>query len=272
MMVNQMPKKLGQHFLKDTAALKKIAAALEIEPGDTIIEIGAGGGELTEKLKTENEKVKILAIEKDPRLAEKLRQRFAENKNIKVIEGDAIQVLPALLAPRFKIAGNIPYYLTGHLLRTIGELKPKPVVCVFTLQKEVAERLAAAPPRMNRLAASVQFWAEPKILGVLPKTIFHPQPKVDSAIVILKTKRPPEGAKPDDYYKTVRILFRQPRKTLLNNLLQAGRRQARTQKGKYPEREEIAAILRRLNLDPNLRPQDLEIADILRIGDDFRKL
>lgn len=273
-----MSKRLGQHFLNNVAALKKIARALDVQPGETIIEIGPGHGELTKELQMANGKwqtgLRIIAIEKDRKLAEGLRRKFAEDESVEIVEGDALTLLPKICSDlrisRFKIASNIPYYITGRLFRTIGETEPKPERCVLTVQKEVAERLVAKPRRMNpphksmwgmnRLAASVQFWAEPEILAVLPKTDFRPVPKVDSAIVTLKTKEKP-AINPSDYYRMVRVIFRQPRKTLSNNLLEAGF-----------GREEIRKSLDRINLNPNLRPQDLGIPDILRIVDDFRGL
>lgn len=270
---NQMSKRLGQHFLVTTSALKKIAAALEVKPGDTIIEIGPGHGELTNELLAvsfellEKSKLatKVIAIEKDAKLARRLKERFSEKAVVDVIEGDVLIVLPdvvknyKLKATSYKLTGNIPYYVTGYLLRTIGDLEPKPERCVFTVQKEVAERLTAVPPRMNRLAASVQFWAEPRILTVLPGSGFRPRPKVDSAVVVLKTRGFKPGTNPQAYYKAVRVLFQQPRKTLSNNLTEAGL-----------SRKDANEVLKRNGLDPDLRPQNLDIQDILRIGDDFR--
>ena len=86
----------------------------------------------------------------------------------------------------YKIAGNIPYYITGHLFRIIGDFKHGPKQCSFTIQKEVAERICAAPPRINRLAASVQFWASAKIIKMLSPSDFSPSPEVFSAIIVLK--------------------------------------------------------------------------------------
>lgn len=257
-------KKLGQHFLKDVGALKKIAAALEIEPGDTVVEIGSGHGELTQQIKNEYAGIKIVGIEKDGRLAAALRKKFAADKNVQIIERDALKVLAAIVSrlaahkSRYAICGNIPYYITGRLLRIIGELEPKPKRCVFTVQKEVAERLTATPPKMNRLAAAVGFWAKPTIISLLPKTYFRPPPKVDSAIVLLKPEKISNQTKPGDYYQMVKILFRQPRKTLWNNLRAAGL-----------EPETITKNLKEAGLSPNLRPHNLGLESILNLVDGF---
>lgn len=255
---------LGQHFLKNKSVAKKIVAALELVPGDTVIEIGPGHGELTEIVEREswsvNRDIKVIAIEKDTELATQLRQKFAENKNVEVVEGDALKVLPricsTLHASRFKIVGNIPYYITGHLLRTIGELTAKPSVSVLMIQKEVAERIVATPPKMNRLAASVQFWAEPKIITHVPKGDFAPPPEVDSAVIRLKMKDEKLKIKDEDYYEAVRALFQQPRKTILNNLVATDK----------TKREVFEKELITIGIPPENRPQDLAIEDMVRIA------
>lgn len=285
-----MKRKLGQHFLKDKNALLKIAGALSLESGNTVIEIGAGHGELTKQLitnnlgqKTNNGEIKIILIEKDAGLAAGLKEKFAEDKNVEILEGDALKLLKPLTqnlqATNYKLVGNIPYYITGHLLRIIGELENKPEVCVFTIQKEVAQRISSEPPKMNRLAASVQFWAEPKIVDYLPAKLFSPPPEVDSATLKLKTKsekRKIESEelkakseklssrggpafsgkiKEEDYYKMVRILFQQPRKTILNNLVS----------GFEAGRLEITKILNKIGISQDLRPQNMTIEDIIEL-------
>ena len=154
-----MPK-LGQHFLTDKNALKKIAGFLDLKEGETIIEIGPGHGELTEQILNnesgiKNNGIKVIAIERDEYLAEVLRKKFEPYNNIEIIHGDALKLLPSVIhnlqftIHNCKLAGNIPYYITGKLLRTISELAEKPIVSVFTIQKEVAERICAQPNRMN---------------------------------------------------------------------------------------------------------------------------
>lgn len=207
-----MGKKLGQYFLKSNEAIKKIVAALELKTGETVIEIGAGHGELTEELGVRCPSVakavagrqvlgvKIIAIERDEQLVQILKKKFEENKNIEIIEGDVRKELKAISekCKVYKLVGNIPYYLTGYLLRQIGELKNKPEVCVLTIQKEVAERIIAQPPKMNRLAASIQFWAIPEIILTLPRSVFKPEPGVESAVIRLKVIGDPPSLKASD--------------------------------------------------------------------------
>ncbi len=254
-------KKLGQHFLLSKQGIKKIVAALDLKKNDVILEIGPGHGELTQELKAASHESRIIAIEKDPRLAENLASRL---KNVEIIRGDALIILPSLIhdslftIQNFKIVGNIPYYITGRLLRVLGELEPKPELIVLTVQKEVAERMCATP-KMNLLAASVQFWSSPEIIEYISRKDFRPQPKVDSAVIKLtthnskpKTHEPP----PANYYKLVKFLFKQPRKTILNNL----------QEGDFCSKNELRGKLTGLEIDPEARPQNLSVEIIKKLS------
>ncbi|MBI3114805.1 MAG: ribosomal RNA small subunit methyltransferase A [Candidatus Harrisonbacteria bacterium] len=239
--------RLGQHFLKNTAVVHKIIAALDLQSGETVIEIGPGKGALTLPLVRQcqmpNFKCQIVAVEKDKTLAGLLTNTFPQ---IKIIEGDILKILPKLvidlkLSPcercpegteigNWKLLGNIPYYITGKLLRTISELNIKPSRTVLMIQKEVAERLTATPGKMNLLAAAVQVWADVSVIARLKPEDFDPPPKVESAVIRIETKKqesPPTGDLPQGdkktselaaYYKLIHAAFKQPRKTLLNNL------------------------------------------------------
>ena len=244
--------------------LRKIVDALDLKKRDVVIEIGPGHGELTEELRIKNKELRIITIEKDGELAEALKKKFFQDKNIEVIEGDALKVLKSytLNFKSYKIAGNIPYYITGYLLRIIGELERKPELTVLTIQKEVAQRICAQPSTrrrqgyggrgMNLLAASVQFWAEPKIIGYISKKDFRPAPKVDSAIIRLRIKNRDLGTKNDDYYKLIKVLFKQPRKTIFNNFCGAGKSNA----------DKCRSILLKASINPSDRPQNLNIEQI----------
>ena len=288
-----MFRKLGQHFLKDARKLKKIVEAIEITPRDIIIEIGPGHGELTKYILGAKPR-RVIVVERDPQLASFLKENFqlssqprysgverirvnskpgakSQFAKLEIIEGDALKVLPILharyLIPDiYKLTGNIPYYITGHLLRKISELEKKPKLVVLTIQKEVAERITAQPPHMNLLAASVQFWGEPKIVGFISKKSFRPQPKVDSAIIkIIPSPQPRysgvEGIRigktagaieAGKYYNFIKILFKQPRKTVLNNL----------REGLKLSQKEVEKRLQKLDISPKLRPANLSMSDI----------
>ncbi len=249
--------KLGQHFLKDTKVLEKIAG--QIDAGTThIIEIGPGHGELTKQLRIQNKKAKIISIEKDSRLAQSLTEYFFDDPLTEIVEGDALKILPYIIEARknelekYTLIGNIPYYITGYLLRTVSELDAYPEETTLLIQKEVAERITSHPPEMNRLAASVQFWGDPKIVLTVPPGAFNPPPKVDSAVINILTKKnfPVDKAR---YYETVRLLFAQPRKTILNNL------------SEKISKKESSELLEKLDIPLGDRPQNLSIEKIVAI-------
>lgn len=279
-----MPNKLlGQHFLKNTALVQKIVDALRPERGEIIFEVGAGHGELTRPLAEACVKngCALFAIEKDRHLAEGVAEQFRTETEVKIIPGDALEFFRSdqfekiigengggsarggAGARRYKIVGNLPYYLTGHLLRIVSELKTKPERCIFMVQKEVAERIVAKPPKMNRLAAIMQFWATITVLATVPKENFLPVPEVDSALVRFELAAEKERGKnisADRYYAAVRRLFAQPRKTALNNLSAHGTRQ---------EKEAAAALLQQIGIQPGARPQTLGIKDIAAVAGAF---
>jgi 16S rRNA (adenine1518-N6/adenine1519-N6)-dimethyltransferase len=253
--------KLGQHFLKNTAILEKIVDALALADGDRVIEIGSGHGELTAPLvhATQGKRCEIFCIEKDHTLIGELEQFAVDasaGSRVTIIEGDALKLIPDMVAT--KIVGNIPYYITGKLLRTVGELEHKPERTVLLIQKEVAERICAAPPDMNRLAASVQFWADAKIIAQVPRNDFSPAPDVDSAVIVLNTKILAGEADPMPYYRAVRAIFAQPRKTLLNNLSAVA--------GRTINKNDLIAQIKKLGLDPDARPQDLSVGQIASVA------
>lgn len=239
------------------AAIKAIAPGR----GETIIEIGAGHGELTVPLaaRCAEAGAKLIVIEKDASLAEGLKKRLA-NSAVEVMAGDALRILPGLPLKDHKIVGNIPYYLTGHLLRIAGELREMPKRCVLMMQEEVAERLMAEPPKMNRLAASVRVWATPKILMKLSRDDFDPAPQVDSAMLLLTQKTSAATLKRAPYYAAIHALFAQPRKTILNNLSAAK---------KDMTKDGIGAKLAEIGIDPGARPQDLDLVNIQAIAQAF---
>lgn len=242
-------KKLGQNFLINKNALKKIVGALEISDNDIIIEIGAGTGNLTQEILKKTSKV--IAIEKDKSLVKLLKLKFENlSPSLQIIEGDVRDLLPLITKKirNFKIVGNIPYYLTGYLLRLLQELESPPSLIVFTLQREVAERIAAQPPRMNQLAAIVQLWTYPEIIFYLKPKDFLPPPKVHSAVVQFQVKSSAERFKNEkEIIQLITRGFKQPRKTLLNNLSRGF------------DKNKIKKVLERLNLTEKTRPAELSV-------------
>ena len=255
---------LGQHFLKDKKVLEKIADSLNISSQDIIVEVGPGHGELTQYILEESPK-KVIAIEKDNAFAVELPQKFPE---LEVVHGDALKILPTisktynLKSFTFKIVGNIPYYITGKLLRVMGELAHKPDLIILTIQKEVAERLCAEPPKMNLLAASVRFWGEPEIVKTVSRNAFRPRPKVESAIIRITPRKDPKNPEEiQKYYNFIKALFKQPRKTILNNLVE----------GSNYTKQEVENFLKSRGIEPKLRPQNLDADTINNLSQSFYK-
>ncbi len=258
-------KKLGQHFLKNKKIIEKIVDAIEVSPGDNIIEIGPGHGELTiPLLHACNERnARLSVIEKDQRLAANLEKELG--KSATLISGDALGVLEGILSEqdfnKTKLVGNLPYYITGKIFRTISELPKKPKRCVFMIQKEVAERMCATPPHMNRLAASIQFWARPRIIMNVSRWDFLPPPQIESSVIILETETSLPMEDVERYYAAIRAIFSQPRKTLGNNI-------ASNLKEGGVSKEDVIKRLGRLGngISPSSRPQDLSINQIVLIA------
>ncbi len=256
--------RLGQHFLKNKAAIRLIIDTLNLRQGDTVIEVGPGHGELTKPLFEDMRALdgKLICIERDAVLLNQIAQDI-RYPNLVLKQGDALALLPELITAfkqqktPYKIVGNIPYYITGHLLRILGEVNPKPEISVFTIQREVAERITAVPPKMNLLAATSQFWAKITIISFLSHRDFSPQPKVDSAIISCTPRvRDPLASYPH-YFFLVRAAFKQPRKTLLNNLAAA-----------FPQktREELTTFISSADIDPLCRPQNLSVEHLKKLS------
>ncbi|MDD4930776.1 MAG: 16S rRNA (adenine(1518)-N(6)/adenine(1519)-N(6))-dimethyltransferase RsmA [Candidatus Colwellbacteria bacterium] len=251
------PKKtLGQNFLIDDEALDFIASLIDISKDDAVVEVGPGHGELTIKL-LKAEPMSLTVIEKDRDLWSRLKTKFDRFPAFSLKGGDALEELPKI-APKnsdWKIVGNIPYYITGHLLRIIGELDNPPRLSVFTVQKEVAERASALPPDMNLLSASLGFWSDIMMAGVINRTSFDPVPNVDSAVIVISKKDRP-NIPADDYYRAMKTIFKQPRKTVVNNLMD----------GLSISREEAERKMSAASLSLRLRPQDLSVDDIVKLS------
>lgn len=217
----QPKKQYGQNFLVDKKAVKTLIEAGQIQKNDTVLEIGPGIGVLTKDMAIAAGKV--IAVEKDPQMAEILEEELAEAgaNNVEIIRQDALEFLEKGGAEglgEYKAAGNIPFYLTSHLIRILLESKNPPQKTVFIMQKEVAQRIASRPPDMSLLSASVQFYAQPKIAGYVKRTSFWPAPDVDAAVIGITQGKPREGIDRNLFFKILKAGFGQPRKQLINNL------------------------------------------------------
>jgi 16S rRNA (adenine1518-N6/adenine1519-N6)-dimethyltransferase len=249
-------KSLGQHFLTSEPTLRRIADAAELSPKDTVIEVGAGLGGLTAELAARAGRV--VAIELDAALAERLRQRFA-GSNVTVIEADALEVEPrqalaqARRAPPYTLVGNLPYYAAQPIVRHFLEADPPPTRLIVMLQAEVAESMVAGPGKHTLLGISVQLYGEPTLLFRVPPGAFHPPPKVSSAVVRIDVQ---PGLRADvsdreSFFRIVRAGFSTRRKQI-RNALANGLRIAPPQ---------ASDLLAAAHIPPTLRAQDLTLED-----------
>ena len=183
------PKKaLGQHFLNDPGILRRIADALDPQPGETVLEIGPGPGGLTAQLATRG--LRLIAIERDRDMVPGLRARFP---GVEIVEADALEEdWHRLAGGPFAVIGNIPYNITSPLIDQALR-PPRPRRIVFLVQKEVADRVAAAPggKEYGALTVGVQSVATVERLFKVPAGAFHPPPKVDSAVIRMTPRQPP---------------------------------------------------------------------------------
>lgn len=248
-------KQLGQHWLRDEASLDAMVDAAGITPDDVVLEIGPGPGTLTAKLAERAREV--IAVEFDADLAHELPRRVPA-KNLQIIQQDILKFDLTTLPPGYKVAANIPYYLTSNLLRVLCE-SPNPFASAALLvQKEVAERVCARPGDMSLLSVSVQFYCHASLGELVPAHLFSPPPKVDSQILKLVYRREPLFPDVDVklYFRIVKAGFAQRRKTILNTL----------SAGLHLNREEAASLLEEADIAQNSRAQNLTLEDWYRLS------
>jgi len=231
-MIHKAKKSLGQNFLKSEIALRKIIEAGEIKPDDIILEIGPGKGALTKKLLDSSGQV--LAVEKDRELIELLKEKFKKEiieKKLILIEGDILEFQPRnynLETRTYKIIANIPYNITGAILKKFLTEKNQPECMVLMVQHEVATRIVARPnqngtgAKESILSISVKAYGEPKMVMKVPARYFSPAPKVDSAIISIKniSRKFFEENKINEekFWEIVKAGFAHKRKKLSGNL------------------------------------------------------
>lgn len=215
-------KSLGQHFLRSKAYLNAVADAAGIKKGETILEIGPGEGALTEALLARG--ARVVAIEKDRRLIAVLQEKFAKEiseKKFVLLEGDALNPLEGgLQGDSYKVVGNIPYYITGALIRKYLTEKHQPTMLAFLVQKEVAERITKQK-KESVLSLSVKAYGTPTYVKTVPRGAFAPAPGVDSAILLVKhiSRKNFVSAKHEKkFFMLVKAGFAQKRKLLKRNI------------------------------------------------------
>ena len=250
-------KRLGQHFLTDRRILQRILAAARLSPSDTVVEVGAGRGILTQGLA--QAAGRVIAVEIDEALCEQIRLRLAPYPNVAIVSGDILTLPPEELlaragaSPPYVVVANLPYYIASAVLRRFLEAQAPPQRLIVMVQAEVAESMAAEPGRMSLLSVATQFYARARILFYVPPRAFRPPPKVRSAVVQLDVRPQPAVAVDDReaFFRLVRGGFAAPRKQLRNVLAL----------GLGLEPPAAKALLAAAAIDPQRRAQTLTIEE-----------
>ena len=217
-------KGLGQNFLIDAHVVKKIVEAAQISAGEDVLEIGAGIGTLTQGLLEAG--ARVTAVELDKKLPAVLKETLAGYENFRLVEGDILKInLLELMPQSFKVAANLPYYITTQILLTLLEKNLPVKKIVAMVQKEVALRMTAAPGSKiyGALSVAVQFRSMPSVAFEVPPKSFLPSPEVTSAVVVCDVRKPPFDVDEEFFFKVVRTAFAQRRKNLLNSLALFGK-------------------------------------------------
>ena len=256
------PKKsLGQHWLKDPEILADIAEAAELTGDDVVLEIGPGLGTLTSRLLARANSV--TAVEFDADLARKLPGQFP-GKELTVVNQDILQFDLNQLPKNYKVVANVPYYITSKIVEKLMTAENKPSIAVLLVQKEVAERIAAGAGNMSILSVSVQIFAEAKLDIEVPRQFFTPPPKVDSQVVVLRTRNNPLITPEDqrDFFRIVKAGFSAKRKKLRSSL--SG--------GLGIDKGVAEELLKNAGISPDARAEDLAIEDWKRLLKKWRNL
>lgn len=251
-------KRFGQNFLVDKKAVRQIVEAAQLTDQDTVLEIGPGLGVITQELAQRAKK--IIAVEKDQKMVEILKETLRDYNNIEIINAD-IRMLNEGCSTSFKIVGNLPFYLTAPVIRQFLEAENQPEFMALIVQKEVGQRICAKPPEMNLLAVSVQIYAEPKILAYIPRGSFWPEPKVNAALIKITPRAKPLLIKKEiiNFFKIVKAGFSQPRKQLLNNF----------SKNLMLNKQQNSEWLSQNGIAPERRAETLSVGDWINLTKSF---
>lgn len=253
-------KSLGQNFLIDKNFVDKIIDIADIE-NENVLEIGPGIGTITyEMAKTAK---KVLAVEIDENLIPILKQNLEEFSNVKVINQDILKVdLKKLIEEEFnnqsfKVVSNLPYYITTPIIELLITSNFPCQDMTIMVQKEVAQRMVASAndKDYSSLSVFVKFYSDAKILVNLPKTVFMPQPKIDSSILNLKLRIYDEKVDQKKLFNLVRAGFNKRRKTILNSLSDVAKK------------DDLKIAFEKTGLKENLRAENLSLDDFIKLAD-----
>ena len=258
---------LGQVFLTDRRVVDRIIRSLALQPEDAVLEIGAGPGNMTERLAAQAGKV--WAVEIDPELASRLRQKFADQPRVEIIQSDILR-LPLDPFPRsagrerIKVFGNLPYYITSPCLMHLFRYHASIEEIVVMVQREVAERIVAPPgsAEYGLLSVTCQYYTQPAVLFSIPPQAFRPEPQVQSALLRMRVAPQKEALGIRDeraFWSLVQAAFAQKRKTLVNN---------------WKERcdpERLRGAMQELGIDARARAETLSLTQFAALVNSFPK-
>ena len=254
-----MSKKLGQNFLIDADIVRGIVDAADIRPGDRVLEIGPGIGTLTQGLAEAG--AEVTAVELDKKLPAVLARTLEGYDNVHIVPGDILKVnIPEIMGPEpFKVAANLPYYITTPIIMTLLERRLPISRLVTMVQKEVADRMVAAPgtKAYGALSVAVQYYTRPHVELDVPPRSFIPAPDVDSVVIVCDVREKPPVETMDEklFFRVVRASFGQRRKTLSNAL-----------KGAGFDKELIRQVLPAAGIDGSRRGETLSLDEFAAIA------
>jgi 16S rRNA (adenine1518-N6/adenine1519-N6)-dimethyltransferase len=247
-------KSKGQNFLVNDEILEKIIKASDLRSDDFVLEIGPGLGVLTEALAKKAKK--IIAVELDKKLVAHLKDKFAQQKNIEIIQGDILKLKSETLnfeSFQYKLVANLPYQITGAVLRKFLAEALRPKLMVLMLQKEVVERILDKNKKSAIISLVTKLYGQPEMIGFVSKNNFWPKPKVDSAILKIdlfkKNKFELDIEKEQDFIKVIKTGFAHPRKQVASNL------------SKVWSRSMVELALAQAGKSPTSRAEDIKIED-----------
>lgn len=252
-------KSLGQNFLMHPQIAERIADAAKLPEGATVFEIGPGTGMLTRALLANGNVKKVLAIEADDALAPQLEEAFAAeiaSGTLELIHGDVREFDPSALKGEYHLVANIPYYITGEIIRSFLTAAHKPASMTLLVQKEVAERIARSP-KESLLSLAVKVFGKPEYCFTVPRGAFRPAPNVDSAVLAIRDIDPAMLAgkgQEEAFFSILRAGFAHKRKRLAKNLEAVA----------APER--IAAAFEAAALNKDIRPEDVSLGTWRRLA------
>ena len=256
-------KALGQNFLIDGNIVRKIVSESNITKDDYVLEIGPGMGTLTEELALRAKKV--IAVELDKNLLPILDETLGIYDNVEIIHGDILDIdIEKLIEEKceggpIKVVANLPYYVTTPIIGKLIESDLKLESITVMVQKEVADRMASGPGSKvyGSLSVFVNFYSHPEIVVKVPKTVFIPQPKIDSSVIKLNLKKELPDIDKDKLFKVVKAGFSKRRKTILNAL---------SSYGFNIEKDDIRQVLESLDISPSERAENLSPEEFIKIS------